>query len=137
LRHLATPGQLYWDEQGFRFAWQIMVMEKYGQAAFDVRDPASGESWHIAPRDYLTSLQTRMMATQPDMIRSFAGMLADEYRHRGHRAVELRADVRVTLNGRPHQLLIDPSVDLARAELPAGWILPLADPPPDQPVAAR
>jgi hypothetical protein len=37
----------------------------------------------------------------------------------------------VSLNGRPRQLLIDPSVDLAKEEvnlLPARWIVPLTTP---------
>lgn len=127
LRHAVYPGDLYWSESGFRFSWQIMVAEKYGRANFRATDPASGESWAINPGDYLTALQVRMMATQPDMIRSFAEYIAADFRARGH-AVEVRGDVFASLNGRPHQRLVDPRVDLAHlgdATASTAWILPL------------
>ena len=114
LRHLFYAGDLYWSETGFRFAWQIMVMEKYGRGTLRATDPDSGESWVINPADYLTPLQVRMMATQPDMIRSFASIVAADLRPRGHARVEVRADIFATLNGRPHRRLVDPLVDLAR-----------------------
>ena len=46
-------------------------------------------------------------------------------------SVEVRADVMVSLNGRPEQRLIDPDVDLAREKRgpwPKPWILPLTTP---------
>jgi vitamin K-dependent gamma-carboxylase len=127
LRHLLYPSDLYWTEEGFRFAWQIMVMEKYGNAVFTVTDPASGTAWRAVPAAELTALQVRMMATQPDMILSYAHHLAHEYGARVGHAVEVRGEVRVTLNGRPNRPLVDPTVDLAR--VPSGtparvWLLP-------------
>jgi hypothetical protein len=113
LRHFAHPGSVYWHEQGFRFAWQIMVMEKYGRAAFHVTDPHGGATTDVAPAAYLTALQMRMMATQPDMIRSFARHLAADFAARGQAGVEVRANVFVSLNGRPHRRFIDPDIDLA------------------------
>jgi hypothetical protein len=127
LRHFWYGSDLHWTEEGFRFAWQIMAMEKYGRASFTVTDPASAASWRIVPADVLTPLQVRMMATQPDMLLSFARHVAREESQRLGHAVEVRADVRVTLNGRPSRRLVDPEVDLA--SLPAGvaasrWLLP-------------
>lgn len=127
LRHLAYDGDLYWTEAGFRWSWQIMVMEKYGHASFTVRDPASGADWRVVPGDELTAFQDRMLATQPDMILSYAQHLARRWAGRLGHPVEVRADVRVTWNGRPNAPLVDPRVDLAA--LPAGaapsaWLLP-------------
>lgn len=118
LRHLAYAGDVYWTEEGFRFAWQIMVMEKYARGSFTVTDPAGGTSWQVVPGETLTAAQTRMMASQPDMVLSFAHDLARDYAQRLGHPVEVRADMRVTLNGRPSRPLVDPSVDLAR--VPAG-----------------
>jgi len=131
LRHLLYPGDLQWGEAGFRFAWQIMAMEKYGHASFRVRDAATGETWLINPAEQLTALQARMMATQPDMVRSFAEYIAADLRGRGHARVEVRGDVFASLNGRPHQRLIDPDVDLAHLAAgasPETWIVPLEEP---------
>lgn len=127
LRHFLYRSDLQWTEEGFRFAWQIMVMEKYGRAGFTVTDPVDGQSWRVAPSALLTPLQERMMATQPDMILSFAHHLARDFGARTGHAVEVRADVRVTLNGRPSQTLVDPTRDLA--QVPEGapastWLLP-------------
>ena len=127
LRHFLYRSDLQWTEEGFRFAWQIMVMEKYGRAGFTVTDPVDGHSWRVAPSDRLTSLQERMMATQPDMILSFAHYLARDFGARTGHAVEVRADVRVTLNGRPSQTLVGPTRDLARIPddvRASTWLLP-------------
>jgi hypothetical protein len=69
--------------------------------------------------------------TKPDLLVLFARHLAEEKMREGYDQVEVRARVMVSLNGRPRQLLIDPSVDLAKEEvglLPARWILPLTTP---------
>jgi hypothetical protein len=116
LRLFLESDDVAWTEQGFRFAWRVMAMEKAGMATFRLRDPATGEAWTVDPRAELTSLQSRMMATQPDMIAAYARHLADVARRAGHRDVEVRADVYVSLNGRPSRRYIDPEADLARVE---------------------
>jgi hypothetical protein len=66
------------------------------------------------------------------MIVQFAHDLAERLRSAGHKEVEIRARVTVSLNGRAPQLLIDPNVDLAKVAYPwwghADWILPLEVP---------
>ncbi len=135
-RHLLYPGNVLWTEQGFRYSWNIMLIEKAGTVDFHVRDPATGRTWRVDPRRYLTRQQARMLSTQPDMLVQFAHFLATEERRRA--PLEVRAEAWATLNGRPAQLLVDPSVDLARETdsfAPKTWILPLADLPP--PLADR
>jgi hypothetical protein len=126
LRHLLYPGDAHWTEEGFRFSWRVMLVEKTGAARFFLRDPASGREWTVYPDEYLTYLQEKQMSFQPDMILQFAHFLAAQARVQGHGDVEVRAEVYVSLNGRPSRLLIDPRVDLARE--PEGlahrtWIL--------------
>jgi hypothetical protein len=130
LRFALYPGELFWTEQGYRFSWRVMLMEKAGHAAFEVRDPATGRQWEVAAYDHLTPHQEKMMATQPDMILQFAHYLEGYYRQQGMDDVEVRARARVTLNGRPSRLLVDPERDLTEVEPglgPADWILPLED----------
>lgn len=115
LRAVVDGDDVAWDEQGFRFAWRVMAMEKVGMATFRLREPATGEAWIAEPRTELTPLQNRMMATQPDMIADYARHLAAEARRAGHGDVEVRADVYVSLNGRPSRRFIDPGADLAHA----------------------
>ena len=71
LRHLAYPGDLLWTEEGFRFSWRVMLVDKSGTAFFTVVDE-SGKSWEVYPSDYLTPQQEKQMAYQPDMILQFA-----------------------------------------------------------------
>ena len=129
-RFLVYPGELFWHEQGFRFSWRVMLMEKVGEATFTVTDPQTGRSWEPDNREFLTPLQEKMMATQPDMILQFSHKLRDEYRKQGIVNPEVRAMVYVALNGRRSRLFIDPEVDLAR-ELESfahkSWILPFEE----------
>ena len=73
------------------------------------------------------------MATRPDLILQYAHYVADELHKQGFRDFEVHAETSVSLNGREHQSLIDPTVDLAsqrRSLMPANWILPLEEPLP-------
>lgn len=129
-RQLLYPGNPCWTEQGFRFAWHVMLAEKSGQVDFRVVDDRSGQTWVVFPRDRLTPFQHRMMSTQPDMILSFAHRLRDEWKKQGYADVSVYADAWASLNGRPRQRLIDPAVDLSQQEegwAPKSWLVPLGD----------
>jgi vitamin K-dependent gamma-carboxylase-like protein len=131
LRHYLYPGNVSWTEEGHNFAWHMKLRTKGGQAVFTVTDPRSEQTWTIKPEDYLESHQVTKMTAKPDLILLFAHHLAAEKKREGYDNVEVRARVMVSLNGRQPQLLIDPSVDLAKEEvslLPARWIMPLIIP---------
>jgi vitamin K-dependent gamma-carboxylase len=133
LRRLFYPGELLWREEGFRFSFNVMLMEKVGSAEFRVRDGDTGRTFLVQPTQVLTPYQARMMATQPDMILQTAQALADDFRGRGVAHPEVRADVFVSLNGRPSARLVDPEVDLAREHdglRAQRWILPAPTTPP-------
>ena len=130
-RHLLYPGEVCWSEQGFRFSWNVMVMEKTGSVAFRVVEPSTGRAWDVVPTTYLTRYQTKMMSTQPDHILQLAHIIADDYRRRGVLDPVVRVDAFASLNGKPRQRLIDPTVDLARETdrlAPQAWILPRSSP---------
>jgi hypothetical protein len=135
LRAVGAPGDVLWTESGFRFAWRVMVMEKNGAVTFRVRDRATGARWRVEPRTVLTPLQTRMMATQPDMILAFAHHLAARARAAGHAHVAVYADAWVSLNGRPSQRFVRPEIDLLgvdpRAPRPLWLAAPLARAAPE------
>lgn len=126
LRHWLYPGDVLWTEEGYRFSWRVMLAEKSGDVTFTLRDPASGAEWQVYPDNYLTPLQEKQMAFQPDMILEFAHYLAAEARCEGFNDVEVRAEAWVAFNGRTSRLLIDPNIDLAKEEWNLGakeWIL--------------
>ena len=127
LRAASYPGDVLWTEEGFRFSWRVMLMEKSGTVELEVRDPDTGRVWQVPPAAYYTRYQAAMMATQPDMILEAAHTAAEDFRARGVRAPEVRAHAYASLNGRPGRLLVDPTVDLAVQTdgfAPKPWILP-------------
>ncbi|MEO1450133.1 MAG: HTTM domain-containing protein, partial [Bacteroidota bacterium] len=118
-RFLLYPGKLFWHEQGFRFSWRVMLMEKNGSAFFTVRDPDTQREWDPTLSEFLTPRQEKMMATQPDMILQTAHLLRDTYAPVCKCEPEVYAQVYVSLNGRRNRPFIDPKVDLASIE--PGW----------------
>ncbi|MDE2802398.1 MAG: HTTM domain-containing protein [Chloroflexota bacterium] len=127
LRHWAYPGNVRWNEDGYRFSWRVLLTEKTGHARFRVLDPSTGQERLVYPDEYLTPLQVERMATHPDMILATAHIIARDFESRGVRDAEVRADVSVAFNGRQAAPFIDPSVDLARVEpgiWPKRWVLP-------------
>ncbi|MEM6288590.1 MAG: HTTM domain-containing protein [Bacteroidota bacterium] len=131
LRHWLYPGDRLWTEEGFRFAWHVMVAEKTGTAEFLVTDPASGRTWTVAPGGDLTPLQEKQMAFQPDLIWQYAQHVERQFQAAGFADVEVRAATYVSVNGRPGAPLVDPEADLTavpRGLGPKPWVL--RDPPP-------
>ena len=130
LRALAYPGPVAWGEEGYRFGWRVMLVEKVGRAEFTVVDAATGRRALVDNRAFLTAYQEKQMAIQPDFILQFGHYLAEVYADRyGFTRPAVYADVRVALNGRRSRPLIDPAVDLAaeRDGLAAkSWIQPFA-----------
>ena len=112
-RFLLYPGNLFWNEEGFRFSWRVMLMEKAGYTIFHVKDPATGREGEVINSDFLTPNQEKMMATQPDMILQFAHFIKEEYQKKGIKNPEVRAEAYVTLNGSGTRLFLDPEVNLA------------------------
>ncbi len=126
LRHLAYEGPVLWTEEGYRFSWRVMLVEKSGSVVYRVRDPASALSWEVYPAGLLTTQQEKQMAFQPDMILELAHHIRDEVEAETGVRPEVRADAFVSLNGRPSARLIDPDVDLARIApglAPKSWVL--------------
>ena len=126
-RYLLYPGNLFWTEEGYRFSWRVMLMEKAGTATFFVRDSATSREGEVFNRDFLHAHQEKQMAMQPDMILQYAHFLKKHYEKAGMVDPAVRAEVYVTLNGRPSRLLIDPQLDLTTVRdswKHKDWILP-------------
>ena len=127
LRHFAYPGNGRWTEEGYLFAWRVMLSEKVGFVRYRVQAPDSGESWLVEPDIYLTPLQTERMSFQPDLILQTAHIIADDFAARGYADVTVSADAFVAFNGRANVRLIDPAADLASIRpgiAPHRWVLP-------------
>jgi len=123
IRSITYPGNLFWNEEGFRFSWRVMLMHKQGLATFYVKDRNTQQTIEIINEDYLTDRQIDQMSTQPDMILQYAHHLSEIYAdttfHFGKKTVRLvnpsvHARIFVALNGRPSQLFVNEQHDLTQ-----------------------
>jgi len=125
-RYLFYKGNLFWTEEGYRYSWRVMLMEKAGTATFYVKDSKTGREGIVDNSEFLNPHQEKQMAMQPDMILQFAHFLAEYYSQKGVYKPQVRVEAYVTLNGRPSRLLIDPKIDLTQQKdtfSPKTWIL--------------
>ncbi|MBY5958078.1 HTTM domain-containing protein [Membranicola marinus] len=128
LRHLLYSGSVHWNEEGYRWSWRVMLLEKAGTAFFTVEDLRSGRKFEVENDLFLTAYQEKQMAFQPDFILQFAHHLNQHYMKKlGSEDLRITVRSRVSLNGRKSQTLIDPHTDLTKIHntwLKKKWILP-------------
>lgn len=129
-RYLLYPGELFWTEEGFRFSWRVMLMEKSGYAQFKIVDKKSGKWFYVDNGDFLTAFQEKQMSFQPDFILEYAHYLKDHFEKDGHKNIGVYVECYVALNGRLSKPYIDSSVDLTQEKDTfehKTWILPFED----------
>ena len=130
-RYVLYPGELFWNEQGYRFSWRVMLVEKTAETTFRIVNPNNKKSITILNSDFLTEFQEKQMSFQPDMILEYAHFLGDQYLWFGEgEKVQVFANSFVALNGRKSQVFINNSIDLfseKKSLRNKKWILPLKD----------
>ena len=110
-RYLAYPGNLFWTEQGFRFSWRVMLIEKAGLAQFYIENE-NGQRIAVENKRFLTNRQEKMMATQPDLILQYAHYLSDQYSTVDNPQPAVYVDSFVALNGRQSRRFIPETLNL-------------------------
>ena len=140
-RYLLYPGKLFWTEQGYRFSWRVMLIEKAGYAQFYIHEPKMDRKMLIETRNYLTPQQEKMMSTQPDMILQFAHYLSSEFKdstilETNGEIIQLgnnpkiTAEVKVSLFNKGSKDFINQNTNLSmenRGFKNKEWILPYED----------
>lgn len=112
LRHLAYPGDHRITAEGYRFGWNVLLVERTGSVTFLVHDPATGRTQTFDAARLYTPTQLRVMAGEPDLIQQAAHAIAAHEAAEG-RDVQVTVDAWLSFNGRPAVRWIDPDVDLA------------------------
>lgn len=128
-RYALYPDEVFWTEEGYRFSWRVMLMEKAGYAEFTVKD-TNGDYVKVNNSDFLTPLQEKMMASQPDMMLQYAHILREHYKQQGFESPQVFVDSYVTVNGRLGKPLVDATTDLAQIEdtfAHKSWLLPFGN----------
>ena len=129
-RHLLHNGELFWTEEGYRFSWRVMLMEKAGYANFKIVDAETGRQFYIQNGNFLNPLQEKQMATQPDFILEFAHFLGRYYQQFEIKNPQVYVESYVALNGRTSRPFVNPTIDLMTIEPSAKraqWILPFGE----------
>ena len=130
-RYVLYPGELFWTEEGYRFSWRVMLIEKGGQTDFKVLNYDTGKTCTVDIDKYLTPFQKKEMTTQPDFILEFAHYVAKKYKEEYQLDnIGIFVSGYVSLNARISKPFIDPNVDLLKIEenfRPKKWVLPLND----------
>ncbi len=120
------PGDANWTEQGHRFSWHMMLRGKRGSARFFLQYPGEPQRTPVDIRPYLTPRQASRMSGNPDAIHQLARFLAQQHARVDGVRPRVFVRARISLNGRPRRLLIDPNTDLSREPrslAAAPWIL--------------
>lgn len=113
LRHYFIEGDVLWTEEGHRMSWRMMLRNRSGTVQFRVVDKAGNRTTVVNLKEYLTGEQIDKLAAYPDFIWQFAQRLKNEYQKQGVE-VAVYVNSRISINGGPLQLFINPKTDLAR-----------------------
>lgn len=117
LRHYVYNGDFFITEQGFRFSWHVMLVEKTAMIDFIIVDKNTDKKWIVNPNEYLTPLQVKMMSTQIDMILQFSRYLKETYSKKGIKNIEIYTDSYISINGRSSNKFIKPEINLLDIDL--------------------
>jgi hypothetical protein len=126
LRHFLISGDAALTGEGYRFAWNVLAVEKAGSVSFRVTDVAAGRTWIDDASALYSATQLRVAASEPDLILQMAHAVAAAWQTTGQ-MIEVRADAFVSINGRSEQRLLDPAVDLAALPIDAAPALFVED----------
>ncbi len=125
LRSFAYPGDVNWTDDGFKWSWRVMLVERVGALEYEVR---TDQAIHrVNPRHALTEQQHHLLTVTPDMIVEYAHHLGERYREEGN--VEVYAISSLAYNGRRSQAWVDPNRNLLKVSRTQfhDFILPMKD----------
>lgn len=128
LRHWLYPGNVNWTEEGHYFSWRMMLRGKTGSIMYQVTLPESDSTFSERPMLHINYDQYSDLIGKPELIIQYAHFLAKKYQHLSNVPLQVTATTSVSLNGRPGQPIVDPSVNLVakkRGLQHYEWIVPL------------
>ena len=130
-RHLLYPDELFWSEEGYRYSWRVMLMEKGGYTSLNVYNYDTKKSCIVNDALYLTPYKKKQMMSQPDFILEYAHYIGKQYKQElKTENIGVFASGYISLNGRKAEPFIDPRVDLLKEKESfkhKNWIIPFKD----------
>jgi hypothetical protein len=132
LRHFLYKRNLQWTHEGVNFTWRMMADRHETNWGMTIQDPRTREVYTVSPETTLNYKQLTMMGHSPYMLFQYIQLLKEiTKRQTGITDPIIKADIEVSLNGRPFAYMFDPAYNLAEAEYSPfkdlKWILPLKE----------
>src|ERR1700730_14471268 len=130
LRHLLYKRDLQWTQEGANFSWRMMADRHETNLGMTVEDPRTKDVYEHAPERLLNDKQLIMMGHIPYMLFQYIQFLKQYLKQQTDiKNPIIRADIQVSLNGRPFQYMFDPTCNLSEVNYSpftdVKWILPL------------
>ena len=129
LRHLLYKRNLQWTHEGSNFSWRMMADRHETNGSITIEDPRTKGLYTVDPQKLLNDKQL-MMATNPYMLFQYVQFLKQLTKdHMGIKNPIIKADIEVSVNGRPFQHMFDPACNLSEVNYSPfkdlKWVLPL------------
>ncbi|KAI8505229.1 hypothetical protein Bbelb_173380 [Branchiostoma belcheri] len=124
-RHWLYPGDVNWTMEGHQFSWRMMLNAEDVVLRTLIRPQDGAEVVHTGYQ--LNARQMKRMITDPEMILQYAQYLGREHMQTTGSPASVRLDMWRSLNNRPFQRWVDPSVDLTTTDYWAfhyAWLEP-------------
>lgn len=130
LRHYLIPGDTDWTGEGQRFAWRMKIQNRQAEVCkFQILDYDTKTVYPVDMPLHIGIYQANQMILYPRMMLDFAHYLGDEARKKGKRNIAVRADIRLSFNGRLPQSVFSKDINLLELKWKHfghnDWILPL------------
>ena len=128
LRHLLYKRDLQWTHEGSNFSWRMMADHHETNVSITIEDPRTKDVYTYFP-ERLNDKQLTM-ANTPYMLFQYIQFLKQYLKQQTDiKNPIIRADIRVSLNGKPFQYMFDPTCNLSEVNYSPfkdlKWIVPL------------
>ena len=130
LRHLLYKRNLQWTHEGSNFSWRMMADHHETNVSITIEDPRTKGVYVVDPQKLLNYKQLTMMAHSPYMLFQYIQFLKQLTKQETDiKNPIIRADIQVSVNGKPFQYMFDPTYNLSEVSYSPfkdlGWVLPL------------
>jgi len=128
LRHLLYKRNWQWTHEGSNFSWRMMADRHETNGSITIEDPRTKDVYTYFP-ERLNDKQLTM-ANTPYMLFQYIQFLKQYLKQQKDiKNPIIRADIQVSLNGKPFQYMFDPTCNLSEVNYSPfkdlKWILPL------------
>ncbi len=129
LRHLLYKRDLQWTHEGIDFSWRMMADHHETDGSITIEDPQTGDVYLHSPETLLNHKQL-VMVNNPYMLVQYVQFLKQYLKqHTSIKNPIIRADIHVSVNGKPFQLMYDPTCNLSEVSYSrfkdVEWVIPL------------